>query len=148
MSFSQIIEDSLKKKTGVQLFYIVVLVSSVQQSESAICIHISPVSWTAFAFRPPHCIKQSSLCYTIGSCQLSILYIVSIVYVLISISQFLQPYPFPPLYPYICSLPLCLYFLSHSNWSHIFTSLFIGRMDSTICTELTTAQMKTNQKKE
>ena len=62
-------------------------------------------------------------------------------YVLISISQFLQPYPFPPLYPYICSLPLCLYFLSHSNWSHIFTSLFIGRMDSTICTELTTAQM-------
>ena len=31
------------------------------------------------------------------------------VYVSIPISQFL-PFPFPPLYPYICSLRLCLYF--------------------------------------
>ena len=31
---------------GVQLLYNVVLVSAVQQSESAVCIHISPLSWT------------------------------------------------------------------------------------------------------
>ena len=36
---------------GVQLLYNVVLVSAVQQSESAICIHISPPSWTSL---PPH----------------------------------------------------------------------------------------------
>ena len=39
---------------GVQLLYNVVLVSAVQQSESAICIHISPVFWISFPFRSEH----------------------------------------------------------------------------------------------
>ena len=43
--------------------YKVVLVSSVQWSESAVCIHISPLFWTSFPFGSP----QSSLCYTVGS---------------------------------------------------------------------------------
>ena len=33
---------------GVQLLYNVVLVSAVQRSESALCIHISPPAWTSF----------------------------------------------------------------------------------------------------
>ena len=32
------------------------------------------------------------------------------VYVSIPVSQFVPPHPFPPWYPYICSLCLCLYF--------------------------------------
>ena len=34
---------------GVKLFYNVVLASAVQRSESAICIHISPPSWTSLS---------------------------------------------------------------------------------------------------
>ena len=38
---------------GVSLFYNVVLVSNVQQSESAIRIHIFPLFWVPFPFRSP-----------------------------------------------------------------------------------------------
>ena len=38
---------------GVELLYNIVLVSTVQQSESAIYIHISPLFWISFAFRSP-----------------------------------------------------------------------------------------------
>ena len=45
---------------------------------SAINTHKSPSFWTSFLFRSPQSIKQSSLCYTVGFHQLSILYIVSV----------------------------------------------------------------------
>ena len=60
---------------GVQLFYNVVLVSAVQQSESLIRIPIS-LSQTSFSFRSPESTEQSSLCRTVGSHQLSVLYTV------------------------------------------------------------------------
>ena len=60
---------------GVYLLDNVVLVSTVQQSESAVYIHISTLPWISFPFRSP----QSSLCYAVSSHYLSILYIVSIV---------------------------------------------------------------------
>ena len=50
---------------GVYLVYNAVLVSAVQQSESAIRIHISPLFWISFPSRSPQCIKQSFLCYTV-----------------------------------------------------------------------------------
>ena len=37
--------------TGVQLLFNVVLISAVQQSESAIHIHISPLFWISSPFR-------------------------------------------------------------------------------------------------
>ena len=43
----------LKIFIGVQLLYNVVLVSTVQQSETAIHIHISPLFWISFLFRSP-----------------------------------------------------------------------------------------------
>ena len=49
---------------GVQLLYNVLLVSAVQQSESAIPKHVTPPFWISFPFRSPQCIKQSCLCYT------------------------------------------------------------------------------------
>ena len=52
------------------------LVSTVQQNESAVCIHISPLFWISFPFRPPQSTEQSSLCYSIGSYELAILYVV------------------------------------------------------------------------
>ena len=66
---------------GVQLLYNILLVSAIQQSESAIRIHISPLFWISFPFKSPQSDEQSSLCYTVGSHQLSILYIVSTVYI-------------------------------------------------------------------
>ncbi|CAI9172259.1 unnamed protein product [Rangifer tarandus platyrhynchus] len=38
---------------AVELLYDVVLLSAVQQSESSVCIHVSPCCWTSFPFRPP-----------------------------------------------------------------------------------------------
>ena len=54
------------KKILLELLYNVVLVSTVQQSESAICIRISPLVWISFSFRSPQSIEESSLCYTVG----------------------------------------------------------------------------------
>ena len=61
---------------GVQLLCNTVLVYTVQQSETAIRIHISPLFQISFPFRSPQNIEQRSLCYTVGSHQLSVLYIV------------------------------------------------------------------------
>ena len=93
---------------GVQLLYNVVLVSAVQHSESAICTHISSLFWISIPFRSPQSTEQSSLCYTAGSHQLSILYIV-VIYVNPNLP--IHPMrPFPPWCPLVCSLRLCLYF--------------------------------------
>ena len=43
------------------------LVSTVQQSESAIHIHISPLFWISFPLRSPQSTEESSLWYTVGS---------------------------------------------------------------------------------
>ena len=51
----------------------VVLVSGVQQSDSAIHIHVSILFQILFPFRLLHNIEQSSLCYTVGPCWFSIL---------------------------------------------------------------------------
>ena len=53
----------------------VVTVSGGQQRNSAICIHVSILPQTPLPSRLPHNIEQSSLCYRVGPCQLSILYI-------------------------------------------------------------------------
>ena len=47
--------------------FTMLLVSTVQQSESAICLHISFLFWISFPFRSPQIPGHSFLCYTIGS---------------------------------------------------------------------------------
>ena len=59
---------------GVQLIYNVVLVSAAQQSESVIHILISTLFQILFPCRSLQSTEQSSLCYTVGSYQLSILF--------------------------------------------------------------------------
>ena len=54
----------------------VVLVSGVQQSDSVIHIHVSILFQILFPFRLLQSIEQSSLCYTVDPCRLSILNIV------------------------------------------------------------------------
>ena len=66
----------LKIFIGEQLIYNVVLVSAVQQSESVIHIPISTLFQILFPYRSLQSIEQSSLCYTVGPYQSSILYIV------------------------------------------------------------------------
>ena len=51
----------------------VVLVSGVQQSDSVIHIHVSILFQVLFPFRLLQNTEQSSLCYTVGPCCLSIL---------------------------------------------------------------------------
>ena len=75
----------------VQLIYNVVLVSAVQQSKSAIHIHISTLFQVPFPIRSLQSIEQSSLCYTVGSYYL--FYIQQCVYV----SPNLPVYPSPTL---------------------------------------------------
>ena len=65
----------------VQSLHNSVLVSATQQCESATCTHISSLPWISFPFVSPQSPVQSSLCYTASSHQLSILYIVSKVYI-------------------------------------------------------------------
>ena len=71
--------------TEVQLGYNVILVSDAQQSDSVLYIHIYVYIHTCeyislfqilFPYRLLENIEHSSLCYTVGLCYLSILYIV------------------------------------------------------------------------
>ena len=51
----------------------VVIVSGTQQSDSVVHIHVSILPQTPLPSRLPHNIEQSSQCYTVGPCWLSIL---------------------------------------------------------------------------
>ena len=53
----------LKKFNRVQLLYNVVLVSAVQQSESATCIHGSSLFWISIPFRSPQSIPCAPSSY-------------------------------------------------------------------------------------
>ena len=53
----------------------VVLVSGVQQSNSVIHIHVYILFQILFPFRLLQNIEQSSLCYTVGPCWLSIIFL-------------------------------------------------------------------------
>ena len=59
---------------GAQLINNVVLVSGVRQSDSVEHIHVSILFQILFPFRLLQNIEQSSLCYTVGPCWLSILF--------------------------------------------------------------------------
>ena len=59
----------------LQLIYNVFLVSGVQQSDSVIHTDISILFQTLFPYRLLQNTEQSSLCYTAGTCWLSILFI-------------------------------------------------------------------------
>ena len=76
----------------------------------------------SFPFKSPQSIEQSPQCYKqvlisylfYTQYQQPILYIVSTVYIdamcIVSIFQLVLCLHFPPWYPYVCSLLLCLYF--------------------------------------
>ena len=65
---------------GAQLINNVLV--SVYSKVIQLYIYIYPLFFQIlFPYRPLQCIEQSSLCYTVGSHQLSILYIVSVVYI-------------------------------------------------------------------
>ena len=57
----------------VYLINNVVIVSGGQLSNSAIHIHVSILPQTPLPSRLPHSIEESSLCYTVGPCALSVL---------------------------------------------------------------------------
>ena len=52
-NISKGVGDILLTFIGVELLYYVVLVSAVQQSESAIRMYIFPLFWISFSFRSP-----------------------------------------------------------------------------------------------
>ena len=87
------------------------LISAIQQSESAICIHTSPLPWFSFPFSSPQNIEQRSSCCTIRP-QLSILYIVCI-YASLSL----------PIHPNPSSI--LLFSMSYTRISKRFCSFFL-----------------------
>ena len=109
--------------SGVQLLYNVVLLSAVQQSESVIRIHTSPLFFISFPSGSPQSTQFSSLCYTVGSHQLSILYMVSIEYIC-PFSLPIHPTPPFPLGSHtFYSLHWCLYFCFANK---IIYTVFLG----------------------
>ena len=73
------------------LLYNAVLVSAVEHSDSAKHVHTPPLFWISFLFRSPQSIEQGSLCRTVDSCWLSLIYII------VYICQTLSPNPSRPL---------------------------------------------------
>ena len=47
--------------------FTMLLVSTIQQGESAINIHKSPLFWISLPFTSPQSTEESSLCYEAGS---------------------------------------------------------------------------------
>ena len=68
----------------------VVRVSGVQQGGSVIHIHVSILFQILFLFRLFHNIEQSSLCYTVDPCWLSILFIYFLFYFIFVFTTFLS----------------------------------------------------------
>ena len=97
-------------------FFIMLLIFAVQQSESYMYIYTSDPSCLDFfpiKFTTEHWIE--SLCY-VSSFSSGICFIHRIVYMLISIYQFIPPL-LPCLCADICSLYLCLYFFFANRFS-------------------------------
>ena len=84
------------------------LVSAVQQSESAIHIHISHLFWISFSFRSPQSNEWSFPCYKVGSYLLTALFMV--MYICQSQSPNSPHSPFLLWYLYASSSCLSLYF--------------------------------------
>ena len=91
------------------MLYNVVLVSTVQQSESAICIHISPFLGFPSHLGHHRALSRVPVLYSRFSLVIYFMHSINSVYMSIPISQFI-PSPLPPWYPCVCSLHLCLYF--------------------------------------
>ena len=118
------------------MLYNVVLVSAVQQSESATHVHVP--------FFVTKSTEQSSLCCTICSHWLSVSH--QALYICQSQTASLSHLHFPPWYPYNCSLHLCLCFclanrfisaiFLNSTYMHsctIFVFLFLVSLCMTVC---------------
>ena len=91
------------------MLYNIVLVSAVQQSESAICIHITPLFRISFPFRSPQS-SEFPVLYSRFSLVIYFIHSINSAYMSIPISQFIPTPPFLPWNPYIHSLCLSLYF--------------------------------------
>ena len=112
------------------MLYNVVSVSAVQQSESAIRIHIPAASRTSLPPLPSHPSRSSqstelsSLCNTAGS-QLAVCFTHGIVFMSNLISIFVPPSPSPPC-PHVHSLHLCLYCYPTNRF--IYTIFYIAHI--------------------
>lgn len=71
-----------------------VFVLAAQQSESALCIHMSPAFSISFPFKFPQSTESSSLCCAVDSHELPVLYMLSVV--LTCILNPILPISFPP----------------------------------------------------
>ena len=78
--------------------------------------------------------SRVSLCCAVGSHQLSVSYVAAIVHICRSQFSRFIPLPFPPWYPYVCSLYLCLYFFFANRFiCTIFSMFHIYALICNIC---------------
>ena len=80
MSLNRIVTVSLFFFTFLLLAYsyLTLFISAVRQSESATCIHISPLLLISFPFKSPQSTQESFLCCIAGSHYLFILHITAL----------------------------------------------------------------------
>ena len=111
----------------------VVLGSAVQGNRSAICIHISPLSWTSLRTHPPshpsrpsQSTDLSSLGY-IAASPLAVSFTYGSAHKSVPVSQFIPP----TLFPHIHSLHLCLCSCSANRF--ICTIFFRFHIHALIC---------------
>ena len=132
----------------MQLLYNVVLVSAVQRSESAICIHKSPPSWVSLLLSHltllSHHRAQSWAPYDIQQPPTSYLFTHGSIYVSILYSVFVSPSPSPPvsICPFSVSmspfLPYRQYHLCDLSIFHQFSS--VAQSCLTLCNPMNAAR--------
>ena len=105
------------------MLYNVVPVSTVQQSESTLPVHVykSLRFWISFPFRSPESTKQSFQCYTVGSHYLVyFIHSINSEYMSIPMFQFIPPLSFPPLISNCLFLCLCQFFSRFHKYAFIY----------------------------
>ena len=89
-------------KIIIELLYNIVLVSAVQQCESAISIHTPPPSWGSLPHLPSHPSRSSQRTYPSSLCSTAACRWLSISHVVMCICQHYSPNSFHPLLPSLC----------------------------------------------
>ena len=138
--------DVAGHSTGARLTYNTVVVSALQPSGSAKCIHTSPLFWICFLVRSPPSTESSSLCYTVGSHQLLTLYSATTMYT--RQSQFPNSSHHSPFFLGIDMFVLyvCLYFCSVNKIIYTgFSRFHIYALTYNICFRLITLNLKSTQ---
>ena len=113
--------DKLRTGVSLPLSFFFIEVSCFRCCESAVCLHISPPSWTSLPPQPQNTPlgqhkHRANLPVLYSSFPLATYFTLGTVYMSILLSQFTHPLLLPPSCPQFHSLCLCLFPFSASRF--------------------------------